>query len=318
MNVCRALDMAGHHVVAVDANPDHLVWCAEFAEIPFSPFASRELVFYPHPDVWYAQPDSLLLELARSNQPKLMPSIETLKACADKRWTNARWYAAGLKQRCPVVIEEPLPDWLHNAADTFGLPFWLRASSGAGARGATLVEEIGVGYHWVRYWQTRGVEWEFVAEEYLPERDFCWSSLWYEGELVGAFTRERLEWLYPHLAPSGRTGTPTISEVVHDRAVNEAAEAALRAIDESPHGIFCVDLREDRNGEPRPTEINAGRWATTSPLYAELGVNLPDMHVKLAAGEHVEPVGNDCYPAGVRLSRHIDCGHAFTNLPVVA
>jgi hypothetical protein len=69
---------------------------------------------------------------------------------------------------------------------------------------------------------------------------------------------------------------------------------------------------------PRPTEINAGRWATTSPLYSELGPNLPDMHVRLAAGETVEPLGDDVYPEGVKLLRHIDCGHVWRPALVAA
>jgi carbamoyl-phosphate synthase large subunit len=268
-------------------------------------------------DVWYAQPDAIVRWLSTQDLPKLMPRTEVIDICQDKVRAIMRWKEAGLRKRAQPIYDE-IADYLHSAADLFGMPFWLRADRGAGARGATLVDDLRIGYHWVRYWQTRGFDWRFIAEEYFPGRDFCWTSLWKDGELFAAFARERLEWIYPHLSPSGRTGTPSISETVHNPFVTEMAYAAVKAIDARPNGIYCVDLREDKDGIPRPTEINAGRWATTSPLYSEIGPNLPDLHAQLAVGETVEPLGDDIYPAGVRLSRHIDCGHVFTQVPVAA
>lgn len=326
VNVCRALAAAGHDVIGLDGNAAHLVWaepyCSEmFVESMPRPRALKEI----EPDAIVAQPEQAVRCLSEwQNQiPGLaMPRFETVKACDDKQVTGAIWAAAGLKRQQPYgfipSVTEPIPDHLHLAADRFGLPFWLRATTGAGARGATLVESIAAGYHWIRYWQTRGVQWDWIADEYLPGREFCWTSLWQHGELVAAFTRERLEWIYPHLAPSGRTGTPAIAQIVHDPDVTRVARAAVLAVDNEPHGIMAVDLVQDTHGIARPTEINAGRWPTTSPLYSELGVNLPDLHVRIAAGEHLCPVGDDIYPAGITLSRHIDCGHVFTNVPVVA
>jgi hypothetical protein len=90
------------------------------------------------------------------------------------------------------------------------------------------------------------------------------------------------------------------------------AERAVRAVDEHPHGVFAVDLREDEHGWPAPTEINAGRFPTTSPLYSELGANLCDMAARAAVGERLEVLGNDIYPEDATLIRHIDCGHVFT------
>jgi len=311
VNVCRALDAAGHDVIGVDDNKDHLVWAE-----PYCVAVGRDAGPI-EPDVFHAQPDEMVRWLAATDLPKLMPSLEVIDVCQDKARSVQLWAAAGLRTHA-VTIGPEIPDHLQIAADVLGLPFWLRASKGAGARGATLVDDLRTGYHWIRYWQTRGVEWEWIAEEYLSGRDYCWSSLWHDGVLIAGFARERLEWIYPHLSPSGRTGTPSISETVHNPDVNAMAFKAVRVIDERPNGIYCVDLREDQEGVPGPTEINAGRWATTSPLYSEFGVNLPDLHARLAVGESVEPLDNDIYPAGVRLSRHIDCGHVFSEVPVCA
>lgn len=311
VNVCRALHAAGHDVIGLDGNAYHLPfahpYCVE--TIVSEAFADVEALDV---DLVHSQPEQGVRWLAsHPDVPSFVPAAAVIDRCQDKLETAIAWGNAHLRTFYPCRIYAETPDWLHLAKDAFGLPFWLRATRGAGARGATLVEDLRTAHHWIRYWQTRGAEIDWVAEEYLPGRDYCWTSIWQHGTLIAAFARERLEWLYPHLAPSGRTGTPTVAVTVHDERVNTTARAAVLAVDARPHGIYAVDLREDSNGVPRPTEINAGRWPTTSPLYHELGVNLPDLHARLHAGDHADPLDDDIYPAGVYLLRHIDCGHVF-------
>jgi len=308
VNVCRALHMAGHKVIATDENLAHLVWCAPYADI-------SQGVFPEEADVVWAQPDSMVRWLSEDREmfkaKMLLPPHEVILTCQDKFQTADKWAMAGLRSE-PVWIGEEIADWLHIAKDRLGLPLWLRSRTGAGAYAATKVDDLRTGYHWIRYWETRGEKIAWVAEEYLPGPDYCWTSLWFEGERVAAFTRRRDEWLYPQNSPSGITGTPTIATIVHSPAVRSMAREALLEIDSKPHGAYAVDLRKDKAGIPRPTEINAGRWPTTSPLYTDLGANLPDMAVRLAMGDYVPRLGEDIYPEGVRLHRHIDCGHVFT------
>ena len=130
-----------------------------------------------------------------------------------------------------------------------------------------------------------------------------------QGELIVAQARERLEYIYPDLAPSGRTGTPVVAVTISNTAVNVMAEEAVLAIDGEPHGLFCVDLREDSERTPRPTEINVGRFFTTSYFYTAAGLNIPDMAARLAIGEAVEQDDKqDPLVPGLYWVRHIDCG----------
>jgi carbamoyl-phosphate synthase large subunit len=152
------------------------------------------------------------------------------------------------------------------------------------------------------------VDWEFVAEEFLPGRDYAWTSIWYEGRLVCSTARERLQYMYPHLAPSGRTGTPVLAKTVHSEAVNVMATEAVLSVSTAPHGVYCVDLRCDAAGTPRPTEINCGRFFTTSYHTAAMGVNFPDIYVRLAMGEPPPRVPQyNTLPDGLSWMRHIDC-----------
>ena len=80
--------------------------------------------------------------------------------------------------------------------------------------------------------------------------------------------RERLEYIYAYLAPSGITGTPAVQKTVHYDAVNKTGTEAVLSIDPKFNGIASVDLKENAAGEPCVTEINPGRMFTTSYFFS--------------------------------------------------
>lgn len=313
VNWCRALWEAGHEVIAVDDDETHLSWAEPYAETHTEITATADAI--------HACPDPLVVRLATAREQlpasTLIPSSDIVKTCQDKYASGAILAREGLR-RPPLRFGAEIPDYLKLAEENFGRPFWLRATHGAGAKGATLVEDLRTGYHWLRYWQTRGEPNHWIAEEYLPGRDYAWTGIYKNGDLVTSFARERLEYIYPNLSPSGLTGTPARASIIHDAIVNETAEASVAAMDDQPNGIYAVDLREDSDGIPRPTEINAGRGGTTVGLWALAGANFADIHARLAVDETVDAPIRDALPEGLELRRHIDCGHVFVNAKVPA
>lgn len=320
VNFAAAALAAGHRVIGADPNPVHLPWiqgyatlCPNHTEDSFHDWlqetCERHLV-----DAIHAQPDPLVTWLATSSQlmntdfpvATFLPDSRTLAICQDKFETSWRWAKAGLRPSAVQRIE--VNDQLREAGEALGYPFWLRATRGAGARGATKVDNHAMGEAWIAYWTSREVDWEWIAEEYLPGRDSSYASIWRDGELVTSFARERLEYIYPYLAPSGRTGTPVAARTFHDPQVNAIAKAAILAVDPQPHGVFCVDIRENAHGLPIPTEINAGRTCTTVGLYHRIGVNFADVWVKIAMGEPTPDVEQEnAVREDMWVLRHIDC-----------
>lgn len=318
-NTAAALKAAGHRVYGTEANELH----EGFA------WAAAHEVLMGQPDVGWlngngvevvvAQPDSLVRWLAvhqgELEARTLLPSLDAIDVCQDKSRTSWMWWNARLRERGPVEIGHELPDWLHISADQLGLPFWLRAKSGAGGRASTLVTEVAQGFHWIRYWQLAQPDVAFIAEEFLPGDDLSWTGVYHEGELVASYARRRDAYPYPHLTVTGKTGTPSVATVVCDDEVNAVAEAAVRAVDAQWHGVACVDMVRDGDGVPRPTEINAGRFHTTTGLWASAGANLADLVVRLAAHgsnwwlrrpDMSPPAVRNCYREGLRLERHFD------------
>jgi len=266
-----------------------------------------------------AQPDPLvaLLSAARAELPTYLPGPRTIELAQDKASTAMIWEEAGLSLPGWRVVptREDAVEVRRAALQAVGFPQWLRARTGAGARLASLARHRGEADLWCRYAGMRFGEEYMLCEHYLPGRDYGVTLVYWHGTLVGAMTRERLEYLYPQHAVSGRTGTPVAARLLASTEIEDharrAAEALALAAQEPLHGVYCVDLRCDEHGVPRPTECNAGRFFTTSHAGLGVGLNLVALYVGLAL-EKIEPpsepwripTGAD----GTLVLRHIDAG----------
>jgi carbamoyl-phosphate synthase large subunit len=132
---------------------------------------------------------------------------------------------------------------------------------------------------------------DFMAAEMLPGREFAFQSIWQNGKLIAGQARERVEYLYGFLTPSGQTSTPAVARTVSDASITDLAIMSITALDEVPNGIYCADIKESASGIPMVTEINAGRFFTTSNFFSTAGLNMPDMAMRAAAGEQLQEVG---------------------------
>ena len=87
--------------------------------------------------------------------------------------------------------------------------------------------------------------------------------------------------------------------------------------DPTPHGSYAVDLKGDVKDNPIVTEIDSGKFHTTTALWGivsdRLGLdskkNLADYYCAIGMNL-VEPesLGTDIYPDDLYLIRHIDTG----------
>ena len=196
---------------------------------------------------------------------------------------------------------------------------WVRMKSGAGGKLSLLCETVEQIQDWIRIWVNRGIaEYsDFMIQEYLPGRNIACDSLWHDGKLIASFTRERLEYPFKHISPSGITGTPTVSRIIMNEQVNEISNKAILAADPKPHGSYAVDLKGNKNDNPIVTEIDSGKFHTTTPVWGIVAdkleldsrKNLADYYCKIGMGI-IEPenLGNDIYPEDLYLLRHIDTG----------
>lgn len=201
-------------------------------------------------------------------------------------------------------------------------PVWVRARTGAGGKRSLLCDKTSEIESWIRVWvEKRAADWsDFILQEYLPGRDIAWDSLWFKGKLVTSYTRERLEYVFPNVAPSGVTGTPAVSRIILDEEVNRTGRESVLAITREPHGFFSVDMKENREGTPCITEVNVGKFHTTAPLWSYAAVkrlampwfaNVAFLYLMLGIHEKIPNQRIPEYnllPENIYLLRHIDCG----------
>jgi len=202
-----------------------------------------------------------------------------------------------------------------------GGPLWIRAKKGAGGNLSLLCKTSEEAQHWIELWilKKKAELSDFMIQEYLPGQNIAWDSFWYNGKLIASYTRERIEYPFKHISPSGITGTPTVSKIIVDESINKMCESAIKSFDKNPHGNYAVDLKGDHENRMNITEIDSGKFHTTTPLWGYISskifkqdsvFNLPYLYVKLGLGDITEPeiLGNDIYPDQTTLLRHIDCG----------
>ena len=269
----------------------------------------NEIIEAERIDLVHPQPDPEVAVLSENREilkaRTWLPAKKTVRIFQDKLAAARVWEQCGLRSS-PTFLVEGRAD-LERAAQVLGFPLWLRASTGAGRRGATPVRDLDTGLHWLGFWRAQGVDWAFIAEEYLPGRDLAFASLWREGDLVTSLSLERLQYMLPSQLPTGKTGSHTVGVSQHDDTVNRVATECIKAVDPRPSGIFSVDLREDEDGNPVPTEVNCGRFFASCMFYVNAGANLPYYYVKCAFGESVDGLPRyDAIPAGKLWLRHVD------------
>jgi len=289
-----ALDQA--YEAPMNDDPRFLDWLADLCR--------KERIDFLHPQ---ADRDVALLGKHRDalGVQMSLPSEQMIKDAQYKPKSASIWQKRGIRLDAPKMLL--LPDDIAEAERRFGYPFWMRASRGAGASGSCKASNALEAFTWMTYWNATRPGNPTFGQEYLPGRNFAFHSVWNEGELICSGVRQRLEFVYPQHAPSGVTSSPVVARTVHNEEVNQMAVAAIMALDPSPHGIHSMDLQEDSEGVPRPTELNAGRFFNTSYYFTAAGANMPYMHIALALGLRVPVIPQfNAVPAGLYWLRHID------------
>lgn len=168
---------------------------------------------------------------------------------------------------------------------------WCRVRAGSSSLGAIPVTRPDQARSWIAYWEEmRGVPaTSFTISEYLPGRDFAVQALWKDGALVLLKTCERLSYFGGGSQPSGVSSTPALGKLVVDARVIDVCRAAIRVLDPRASGVFSIDLKENADGVPCVTEINAGRFCMITNIFDLTGKhNMAATYVRLALGEPVE------------------------------
>ena len=239
--------------------------------------------------------------------PALLPPPEFVEIAISKGKLYDALQQTGLVPHHRIATRDEL--LARRELDLDGGPVWLRdyseaSSSGIGSIQVTEPEEA---YAWA-YLNPEIPS--YMVAEHLPGRNIACTLLFHEDRLLKAGCYERLEYFMGHLAVSGVTGNINRGRLVNDERARALAEQAVRFVckltGEPAHGLLTVDLREDRSGALKVTEINVRHVAATSALAAG-GANMAEAQVLATLGqldEIGEPVPH--FPEDNVILRDID------------
>jgi carbamoyl-phosphate synthase large subunit len=267
-----------------------------------------ELV-HPQPDIEVA---IIGLNRERVKARTLLPANKTIKLGQNK--------IEYIKQLKKSNIPVPQSFHLNNKNDLFSAlnellkeheKAWLRATRGAGSKASLPIKDLEQGHQWIKYWITmKGFKYnDFMISEFLPGKEFAFQSIWKDGQIITSEARERIAYIFGNLTPSGQSSSPSVAKTVHRDDVNEIATKAVNAIDKRATGIFCIDMKENKQGIPCITEINCGRFFTTNDFFSAAGSNMPYYYIKMAYEEELPILPKyNAIPEGFYWIRMIDMG----------
>lgn len=289
INFTKCLKKSGHTIFGADMNKYYLAagnvdvklridYSSEQAKVNSIARGVNKFAI----DMIHAQPDvevEFLLKHKYVFQSKIFPhSLDTWQRFANKLLCQNIW-----SRKIKVFMAYPYKDILQyphlfdSLLERGGGKAWIRAIKGAGSKGALPIQTIEQGKNWVAYWkEVRNIpNSDFMVCQFLPGKEYAVQTFWLNGELVHSQARERMVYFFGALMPSGQTSTPSVACTVDNKKVYQTAYNSIKAIDQKPHGIYCVDLKEDVDGDPIPMEVNYGRFFTTSDFFSYIGINSP-------------------------------------------
>jgi hypothetical protein len=216
--------------------------------------------------------------------PALLPPPDLVEIAIGKGKLYDALRETGLVPRYRIVGRDDL--LARRGLDLDTGPVWLRDYSEASSSGigSIQVSEPEEAYAWA-YLNPEIPS--YMVAEHLPGRNIACSLLFHDGTLLKAGCYERLEYFMGHLAVSGVTGNINRGRLINDERARALAEQAVRFLGEltgeAAHGMLTVDLREDRTGTLKVTEINVRHVAATSALAAG-GANVAEAQVLATLG----------------------------------
>jgi len=327
IDVARSLRQdPGLHLTGADGSP----WgrqigerlCDEVVELPRADRdpegfyrALGEVLVRRDIDFAFVNPDPELEALAGLDalppRAHALPPTPVLRLFLDKAATASRATEQGLGDLFPDTRRVDDSASLERAFGELEPPLWLRATTGPGGRGSLPVETADEARAWIGYWDRRDRSDSWVLQELLPGSNFNWTGLYVAGRRVVEAAMERLSYFLSAPTVSGVSGQVALCRTVPAERLRDTSERVIRALDPQPHGLYSVDLREDRRGAPRVTEVNP-RLAGRPSLYTRAGVNLPLAAARaLTGGKIGDAVTAEGPEIGLHLYRQLDVAPIF-------
>lgn len=155
-----------------------------------------------------------------------------------------------------------------------GFPCWIRATEGTGGLGSLRLDNIASYKSWL--YINRNIL-EFTVSEFLTGRHLANQMLYYNNEYVKGAALECVEYVMSNTAPSHVTGNTHFARFLNEDRINKFCDDCVKYLCDKlnvpAHGVLSFDLKEDKNGNLKVTEVNIRHMAYTG-VMAHVGFDL--------------------------------------------
>lgn len=162
-----------------------------------------------------------------------------------------------------------------------GFPCWIRATEGTGGLGSLRLDDISSYKSWL-FINARIPE--FTVSEFLTGRHLANEMLYYNGEYVKGAALECAEYVMANTAPSHVTGNTHFGRFLNEDRINNFCDECIKYLEKKlgvpAHGILSFDLKEDKDGNLKVTEVNIRHMAYTG-VMAHVGFDLIEDTIRI-------------------------------------
>ena len=172
-------------------------------------------------------------------------------------------------------------------------PCWIRATEGTGGLGSLRLDDISSYKSWL--FINSHIP-EFTVSEFLTGRHLANQMLYYNGEYVKGAALECVEYVMANTAPSRVTGNTHFGRFLNEDRINEFCDRCIKYLEKKlgvpAHGILSFDLKEDKDGNLKVTEVNIRHMAYTG-VMARVGFDLIEDTIRIHEDGNADNVKRD-------------------------
>ena len=273
---------------------DEYYVCPKCTSLEYFPWI-KKLVKEKHIDYAFVQPESEIIEWGdyydkNGNYPCPV-------------FMGSKLFSASLKDKSimaellkgtdyiPKTIKVTLDNPKYKEIEKeIGFPCWIRATEGTGGLGSLRLDNITNYKSWLLI--NSHIP-EFTVSEFLTGRHLANEMLYYNGEYIKGAALECVEYVMANTAPSHVTGNTHFGRLLNEDRINLFCNDCIKYIENKlgipAHGILSFDLKEDKNGRMKVTEINIRHMAYTG-VMARVGFDLIEDTIKIMEDGNCERV----------------------------
>lgn len=174
-----------------------------------------------------------------------------------------------------------------------GFPCWIRATEGTGGLGSLCLDDLSSYKSWL--FINSNIP-EFTVSEFLTGRHLANEMLYYDGEYVKGAALECVEYVMANTALSHVTGNTHFGRFLNEDYINEFCDRCVKYLEKKlgvpAHGILSFDLKEDKDGNLKVTEVNIRHMAYTG-VMAQVGFDLIEDTIRIHEDGNADNVKRD-------------------------